>query len=148
MKETEDTIHKLQVSFASMYKQQFARIGRYYNTRLDISLLLDDAAKQYATLVAEIMTEIADDNGEQVFFENRINGEFDNVMTKLRLDFPEFSDKDYKFLSLVIAGFSGTTIAAILGEKPTNISTRKARFKKRIFAKTTPNTPLYQLLIV
>ena len=147
-KESDDSLKKLQVSFVSMYKQQFARIGHYYNTRLDLSLLMDDAAKQYAETVSEIMSEISDDDGKQGRFENRINNEFDNVIDKLRSDFPEFTEKDFKFLSLVIAGFKGTTIAAILGEKPTNVSTRKARLKTRVFSKSTANTPLYKLLIV
>lgn len=143
----EETIRNLQVSFATMYQNQFSQIGRLYNTNLDISLLADKGAQQYASLVSSVFSEISSKKQSQRDFEDRINHDLDNIMLKLRNDFPKFDEKTFRFLSYIIVGFKNPTIAAILNEKITTVSTRKSRLKQEIYSHPTPNTTLYKAFI-
>lgn len=140
-------IENLQISFAKAYKIQFADIGRLYNTNLDISLLINIGSEQYAQKVSDILSKVSSEKSRQKGFEEIINKELDGIMLKLRTDFPELKEDSFRFLSYVIVGFRDTTIATILNEKPTTISTRKSRIRKLILSKETPNKQLYDIFV-
>lgn len=144
---SKEKMMNLQVSFAKAYKKQFASIGRLYDTNLDISLLIDKGSEHYAQMVSDILSKISSEKRKQMEFEELINKELDGIMLKLRSDFPELKEESFRFLSYVIVGFRDTTIATILNEKPTTISTRKSRIRKLILSKETPNTQLYDIFV-
>lgn len=93
--------------------------------------------------VKEILAVIGGDSGKSGEFEARLNEGLDNVMLKLREDFPEFGEEDYRFVSYVIAGFGAKTIAAIMDVSVGSVYTRKSRMKDRILSAKSKNTELY-----
>lgn len=145
--ETERKLESIQASFASMYKAQFSRIGDLYNKNLELALLNNDTQRAYSAKVSEILSEISDNPELSKLFEERINKDLDNVMAKIRADFPSLGEKNYRFLSYVCAGFKDSTIENILDDSNGAVRTRRYRLRKQILSAPSPNHDLYALLI-
>ncbi len=145
--ETERKLENIQASFASMYKAQFSRIGDLYNKNLELALLNNDTQRAYSAKVSEILSEISDNPELSKLFEERINKDLDNVMAKIRADFPSLGEKNYRFLSYVCAGFKDSTIENILDDSNGAVRTRRYRLRKQILSAPSPNHDLYALLI-
>ena len=140
----EEHLKDLRLSFVNMYRQQFAKMGALYNTNLDISFNLEERLKEQ---VKAIMEELSAGETQQARFEKRIDRDFDNIMTKLRSDFPKFDESSFRLLSYVIAGFKDSSIAVILNDNYSSVRTRKSRLKHTILEASTPNKPLYEIFL-
>lgn len=139
----EDKIASLRSSYISMYRQHFASIGNY----IDKDVSKSAVPEQIENHIKEILSELKDGQGNQDRFENRLNKDFDNIMDVIRKDFPDYSQETYRFLSYVIAGLRNTSIAKLLNESTTAISTRKSRLKQQILNSDSPNKELYELFL-
>ena len=64
--------------------------------------------------------------------EKLVNKTLDNIMKVIRNDYPEFSEGDYKFISLLIMGFEAKTIALMMNYTTKTVYEKKDRIKKRI----------------
>ncbi len=146
-KETEASLMELRRVYARLYQRQFSEIGHlfdYYRNDTNISRV---AANRYLEKTSEIIREINQGAERQSEFEDRINRELDDIMLKLRLDFPEFKESDFLFLSYVIVGFDATTRAIILNETPNNMRVKKARLVKKILNSQSENVLLYSCFL-
>ena len=79
--------------------------------------------------------------------EGMIDKYLDGLMTKLRSDFPQFKDKDFRLIALFIIGFSGKTIASIMGISVGTVYTYKNRFKQEVGNLDSPNKDIYLELL-
>ena len=95
--------------------------------------------------VQELVAEINGKSENNRVFEQRINLVFEDVMTKLRDDFPDFSDLDFRFLSYVIVGFDAKTISLMTGLSTSNIYTKKKRMTDKILSSGSPNIQIYSV---
>lgn len=93
--------------------------------------------------VQELVAEINGKSENNRVFEQRINSVFEDVMTKLRDDFTDFSDLDFRFLSYVIVGFDAKTISLMTGLSTSNIYTKKKRMTDKILSSGSPNIQIY-----
>lgn len=143
----EDKLLALRASFASVYQRQFSLIGQLYNTNLEMSLLYDRGRQAFANNVQSILAEIGTGADKQRQFESRINKDLDNVMSKLRADFKDFGEENFRFLSYCIVGFDASTIASIMCMEPGAVRTRKSRLRKRVLSLESPNRLLYEALL-
>lgn len=144
---TEDKLLALRSSFARMYQRQFAMVGELYKKDLEFSVLFDKGQRAYANKIAEILSEIGDSVEQQKQFENRIDRDLDQIMSKLRTDFPVFSEESFRFLSYCIVGFHTNVIASILCMEPGAIRTRKSRLRKKILSANTQNKSLFEAFL-
>lgn len=143
----EDKLLALRTSFAKMYKTQFSSIGELYNKNLDLSVAFDKGQQAYAKKVAEILSEIESGTEKQKQFEVRVDKDLDQIMAKLRNDFPEFSEDSFRMLSYYIVGFHTNVIASIMCMDPGAVRTRKSRLRKRILTANTRNYSLYEAFL-
>jgi hypothetical protein len=67
----------------------------------------------------------------------------DNVMQKLRQDFPAMKENDIRLLCYIFTGFSPQVISLFTKESVANIYARKSRLKSRIKTAGTPHTDLF-----
>ena len=56
----------------------------------------------------------------------------DGVMTKLRSEFPSWKEEDFQIYAFTAAGFSSTTISALMEKEKSVIYNRVWRLKGRI----------------
>lgn len=137
----------LQKSFASMYQQQFAEIGKIKEKSPNISDISAFVRQDQIKRIQEILDEISDKPIRHKQFEARVDRELDGILTKLRADFPSYKEKDFRFLSYLIVGFDNTTLSVLLGETPENIRVKRYRTKKRILSSGSSNIDLYAAFI-
>ena len=140
---TEQRAKELQSSYISMYRAQYASIGLFVHKDLSRSVL----PVHIEEYVGQILHDIEAGDSNPALFESRVNRDLDNVIEKLKLDFPGFSPDNVRFLSYVFAGLKNSSIAVIMQESQTAISTRKSRLKKQILNSDTPNKELYEMLL-
>ena len=146
--ENEKKLSHLRSSFAKMYQSQFLAIGKMldYNSN-DAEAVYETAKSEYADKAKQILMSIKNEKGPQNAFEEMINGELDNIMTKLRNDYPSFTDYDFQFLSYVIVGFDATTRSILLDSTKNSMRVMKSKLIKRILANPTENIELYKTFI-
>lgn len=70
--------------------------------------------------------------------EQDINEYFDNIISRLRSDFPALKQTDVHLFTLIVAGFKAPAIALYLGADINAIYTRKFRLKQKLL-KTNPS---------
>ena len=141
--EKEKRLSNLRLAFVKQYKEQFAKIGKLFNTNFDISFTMDTELRNQ---VKEILSEISSSENQNRF-EDRLNHDLDGIMLKLRSDFPDFDESCFRMTSFLIVGFKDSTIAAMMNENPSTIRTRKSRLKKKILETPTTNKELYELFL-
>lgn len=148
LEEAEDRLFRLRKSFASSYRKQFEEIARsfdYCNTeQFNKESRSNDI---YYNRMMTIIDEIKGGDSGRVKFEHRIDEELDGIMTKLRIDYPEFKESDFQFLSYIIVGFDATTRSIILNESIVSMRVKKHRLLKRIQEKQTENSALYDCFL-
>lgn len=145
--ESENRLKDLRKTYARLYQRQFSEIGHLFDYCRNDTSVSKEAASRYIEKTAVIIREINQGSERQGEFENRINGELDNIMLKLRKDFPELKESDFRFLSYVIVGFDATTRAIILNETPNNMRVKKARLVKKILNSNNENIFLYSCFL-
>ncbi len=141
----EAMIAELRQSYIQKYKLQFKRLedlgAEYWQAERS-----RDKNRIYGK-VKEIISEIETTSNKNSEFEKRINLGLDDVMSKLRHDFPSFKEDDYRLLSYMIVGFEAKTIATLMDITPGSVYTRKSRLKDKILSASTENTELYRMCL-
>lgn len=56
----------------------------------------------------------------------------DGIMRKLRTALPDLTDKDFRFISLMILGFDAKTVARVMGYTVTTVYSRRYVLKNRM----------------
>lgn len=143
LENTESKLHELRRQYARTYQAQFAEIGQMFDYCESGTSLNRKAIDNYKERIKQIVRELNQGEKAQKDFEDRINRDIDNIMLKIRTDFPELKESDFRFLSYVIVGFDATTRAILLDETPNNMRVKKARLLKKIRNSNTENYNLY-----
>ena len=146
-KQRDDVLRQLRCSFAILYQKSFNDIGKLYGRNLELSFMVDKGVEQYKNKVSAILKELSDDKRRQAMFEARVNKDLDNILVKIKEDFPGFGPETIRFLSYVIVGFDSITISSILDEQSSASRMRKSRLRKQILEADTPNHELYKAFL-
>lgn len=83
------------------------------------------------------------ENSGEGRLEAMIDGGLDGIMTKLKTDFPDMNEKDYRFVALQILGLDAKTMSYVMGYSVTTIYTKRNRLKSRLLKSTSDNRDLY-----
>lgn len=148
LRELETRLFSLRSSFARLYQSQFDAIARLLENRNDAASHYDAAKEQYAARVATVLSDIRNGEKGQREFERLIDAELDGIMTKLRKDYPNFKESDFRVLSYLIAGFDATTRSFILGGTANNMRVIKNRLLTYIKTHPTENEELYKVFLL
>lgn len=148
LKELESKLFSLRSSFAKMYQSQFDTIARLLENRKDAVPNFDAAKEQYAARVSAVLSDIRKGEKGQKEFERLINSELDGIMTKLRTDYPNFKESDFRVLSYLVVGFDATTRSFILGGTANNMRVMKNRLLTYIKNHPTENEELYKVFLL
>lgn len=84
--------------------------------------------------VRNFFTNLASNPATKKELEEIVNMVNDNIIVKLRKQFPKFKPADIDLLCYIYAGFSTQIISVITGDSVSNIYNRKSRLKARIAA--------------
>lgn len=82
--------------------------------------------------VKQFFDNLSHDTETRRELERAVNALNDDIMVKLREQFPQFKPADIDLLCYIYAGFSAQIISVIVGDSVSNIYTRKSRLKTKI----------------
>ena len=140
-------VMELQKMYAGLYQRQFSDIGKYYDSSYPENP--DKAAqkitRQVSAEIGKILSEISVQSGKQSKFEARINRDADNIIAKIRKDYPRYSEDDIRLICYIIAGFDATAISVLMGITGENARVKKHRIRGRLLRDTGANAELYRI---
>lgn len=127
------------------YRRRFVAQYRMHFSKIENSLDPEKVEGSFITFLQSIVAEIAGKESSQTLFEKRINSDMDGIISKIREDFPSFSDGDIRFVCLLIVGFDNCTISSLMDMNKGQVRTKKSRILSKIRAYKGPNELFYSL---
>lgn len=145
----QEKVADLQKMYVELYKKQFSEICKYCDESFvgDPDNVTQKIVKSVSKAVTGVLSEISSHEKTQAKFEQRINKDTNNILKKIRIDYPNYSDEDLRFISLVIAGFDATSISVLMGITGENARVKKHRIKRKLLNDKGPNAALYSMWI-
>ena len=138
---------ELQKMYAGLYQKQFSEIGKNYDASYlnNPDRTSQKISKQVASEISNILSEISAQSSNHTEFEARINRDADNIIAKIRIDYPRYSDDDIRLICYLVAGFDATTISVLMNITGENARVKKHRIRGRLLRDKGENSELYRL---
>lgn len=143
----QDKIKELRDMYVSLYQKRFYEIGKYYDAASSHRLesIKEKAYHDVISSTQALFEEIASGSEGQKKFEARINAELDDIVSKIRSDFPKLKDDDIRFICYLIVGFDTSTISFLMDISKENVRVKKHRLREKLNGYSGPNENLYRL---
>ena len=142
-----DKIKELRDMYVSLYQKRFYEIGKYYDAASSHRLesIKEKAYHDVISSTQALFEEIASGSEGQKKFEARINADLDDIVSKIRSDFPKLKDDDIRFICYLIVGFDTSTISSLMDISKENVRVKKHRLREKLNGYAGPNETLYRL---
>ncbi len=142
-----DKIKELRDMYVSLYQKRFYEIGKYYDASSSHRLesIKEKAYHDVISSTQALFEEIASGSEGQKKFEARINADLDDIVSKIRSDFPKLKDDDIRFICYLIVGFDTSTISFLMDISKENVRVKKHRLREKLNGYSGPNETLYRL---
>ena len=142
-----DKIKELREMYVALYQKRFSEIGKYYDAASSHRLesIKEKAYHDVISSTQALFEEIASGSEGQKKFEARINAELDDIVSKIRSDFPKLKDDDIRFICYLIVGFDTSTISFLMDISKENVRVKKHRLREKLNGYAGPNETLYRL---
>ena len=142
-----DKIKELREMYVALYQKRFSEIGKYYDAASSHRLesIKEKAYHDVISSTQALFEEIASGSEGQKKFEARINADLDDIVSKIRSDFPKLKDDDIRFICYLIVGFDTSTISFLMDISKENVRVKKHRLREKLNGYAGPNDTLYRL---
>lgn len=142
-----DKIKELREMYVALYQKRFSEIGKYYDAASSHRLesIKEKAYHDVISSTQALFEEIASGSEGQKKFEARINADLDDIVSKIRSDFPKLKDDDIRFICYLIVGFDTSTISFLMDISKENVRVKKHRLREKLNGYSGPNENLYRL---
>lgn len=142
-----DKIKELRDMYVYLYQKRFYEIGKYYDAASSHRLesIKEKAYHDVISSTQALFEEIASGSEGQKKFEARINADLDDIVSKIRSDFPKLKDDDIRFICYLIVGFDTSTISFLMDISKENVRVKKHRLREKLNGYSGPNETLYRL---
>lgn len=143
----QDKIKELRDMYVTLYQKRFCEIGKYYDAASSHRLesIKEKAYHDVISSTQTLFEEIASGSEGQKKFEARINADLDDIVSKIRSDFPKLKDEDIRFICYLIVGFDTSTISFLMDITKENVRVKKHRLREKLNGYSGPNENLYRL---
>lgn len=143
----QDKIKDLREMYVALYQKRFSEIGKYYDAASSHRLesIKEKAYHDVISSTQALFEEIASGSEGQKKFEARINANLDDIVSKIRSDFPKLKDDDIRFICYLIVGFDTSTISFLMDISKENVRVKKHRLREKLNGYSGPNETLYRL---
>lgn len=143
----QDKIKDLREMYVALYQKRFSEIGKYYDAASSHRLesIKEKAYHDVIPSTQALFEEIASGSEGQKKFEARINADLDDIVSKIRSDFPKLKDDDIRFICYLIVGFDTSTISFLMDISKENVRVKKHRLREKLNGYAGPNETLYRL---
>lgn len=121
-----DTQKEKERELKELLENRFAEVRELISTYYEFG-----NSKKLQKKVDELLKlQLSGDNFETI--EQVVNAKNNDVIKKVREQYPSLKEESIKLLNLIYAGFSAQEISVILNDTPKNIYVRKSRLKKSL----------------
>lgn len=143
----QDKIKDLREMYVALYQKRFSEIGKYYDAASSHRLesIKEKAYHDVISSTQALFEEIASGSEGQKKFEARINADLDDIVSKIRSDFPKLKDDDIRFICYLIVGFDTSTISFLMDISKENVRVKNHRLREKLNGYSGPNETLYRL---
>lgn len=143
----QDKIKDLREMYVALYQKRFSEIGKYYDAASSHRLesIKEKAYHDVISSTQALFEEIVSGSEGQKKFEARINADLDDIVSKIRSDFPKLKDDDIRFICYLIVGFDTSTISFLMDISKENVRVKKHRLREKLNGYSGPNETLYRL---
>lgn len=143
----QDKIKDLREMYVALYQKRFSEIGKYYDAASSHRLesIKEKAYHDVISSTQALFEEIASGSEGQKKFEARINADLDDIVSKIRSDFPKLKDDDIRFICYLIVSFDTSTISFLMDISKENVRVKKHRLREKLNGYSGPNETLYRL---
>ena len=143
----QDKIKDLREMYVALYQKRFSEIGKYHDAASSHRLesIKEKAYHDVISSTQALFEEIASGSEGQKKFEARINADLDDIVSKIRSDFPKLKDDDIRFICYLIVGFDTSTISFLMDISKENVRVKKHRLREKLNGYSGPNETLYRL---
>lgn len=143
----QDKIKDLREMYVALYQKRFSEIGKYYDAASSHRLesIKEKAYHDVISSTQALFEEIASGSEGQKKFEARINADLDDIVSKIRSDFPKLKDDDIRFICYLIVGFDTSTISFLMDISKGNVRVKEHRLREKLNGYAGPNETLYRL---
>lgn len=143
----QDKIKELRDMYVTLYQKRSCEIGKYYDAASSHRLesIKEKAYHDVISSTQTLFEEIASGSEGQKKFEARINADLDDIVSKIRSDFPKLKDEDIRFICYLIVGFDTSTISFLMDISKENVRVKKHRLREKLNGYSGPNETLYRL---
>lgn len=143
----QDKIKELRDMYVTLYQKRFCEIGKYYDAASSHRLesIKEKAYHDVISSTQTLFEEIASGSEGQKKFEARINADLDDIVSKIRSDFPKLKDEDIRFICYLIVGFDTSTISFLMDITKEDVRVKKHRLREKLNGYSGPNENLYRL---
>lgn len=143
----QDKIKDLREMYVALYQKRFSEIGKYYDAASSHRLesIKEKAYHDVISSTQALFEEIASGSEGQKKFEARINADLDDIVSKIRSDFPKLKDDDIRFICYLIVGFDTSTISFLMDISKEKVRVKKHRLREKLNGYSGPNETLYRL---
>ena len=141
LQEKQKIIDGLRKQFAVTYKKQYSLLNNLcaaYKTPI-----VRDRRDYVYDEVKRILEVINSDEISQRALEAKIDDSLNGIVSKLRHDFPNLPESEYRFMQYIILGLEAKTISNIMGISADTVYTKKKRLKDKLTKLDSPNKELY-----
>lgn len=87
------------------------------------------------------------DEPNQKDLESMLDDNHDGIMTKLRAEMPNTTERDFRFITFLILGFDTKTIARMMGYNVSTVYTKRHNIKDKILRLDSVHQALFSELI-
>ena len=142
-------LQEVRKSYVTLFQKRFREIGKYYDASAAhrMKIVEERAGKDALASLKSLLEDISGKSEGQKQFENRINADIENVIMKIREDFPGFDNDDIRFICYMVVGFDNPAIAFLMDMTKENVRVKRHRIRKKLKEYEGPNEMLYQLFV-
>ncbi len=153
LKSEKESLHTrlfiLQRSFCRTYQNRLSELGRLcesFTPQLERNRIKSSLINYQSDRLSELISAIISGPKKQMELEVEINANLDNIINKIRSDFPNLDNNDILFLCYMAIGFESPTIAMLCDISKNYARVKKSRFRELLFSKTSPHSELYHIV--
>lgn len=143
--EKEQVLMGLRAKFVQVNKQQYSQLNNLCRRYFESSKSSKESDDQIYAEVKKILAILDEPNQKDL--ESMLDDNLDGIMTKLRAEMPNTTERDFRFITFLILGFDTKTIARMMGYNVSAVYTKRHNIKDKILRLDSVHQALFSELI-
>ena len=143
--EKEQVLMGLRAKYVQANKRRYAQLNVLCRQYLESPNASRNGKDKIYAEVKEILAILDEPNQKEL--ESMLDDNLDGIMTKLRAEMPNTTERDFRFITFLILGFDTKTIARMMGYNVSTVYTKRHNIKDKILRLDSVHQALFSELI-